>query len=267
MTAEPHQRSSLVWITGASSGIGAALACALAERGARLVLSARRVKELEAVRQRCANPERHLVLPFDAADIDALPALCRRVINEVGLPDMLVLNAGIGQRSWARDTAVAVDQALMQINFLSPVALTKTLLDDMVTRGSGHIVVISSVQGKVGVPRRTGYAASKHALHGYFDSLRAELWPSPVRVSLVCPGYIDTGLPAAALTGDGSVQGKADAGRRKVTSPEVCARQILRGLDAGKDEFNVGGLETLVVPLARWWPWLYRRLVARASIP
>lgn len=255
-----------IWITGASSGIGEALAYALAGQGARLVLSARRVAELERVRAACAQPEQHLVYPLDMAVPDSFAAAVQALEAQHGPIDVLILNAGIAQRSWARDTSVAVDRQLMTINFLGPIALSKALLPSMLVRGQGRLVVISSVMGKVGTPRRTGYAASKHALHGYFDSLRAELAGSGIRIQLVCPGFIHTQLPHAALLGDGSPQGHADALPRQGLAPARCAQQIVRGLARGRDEFCVGGAERHATWLGRWFPGLYRWLLRRVRI-
>lgn len=255
-----------VWLTGASSGIGEALAYALAARGARLVLSARREVELERVRLACTSPERHRILPLDVTDEAALPvAVAQAEAWGAGI-DVLILNAGVAQRGEARDTALAVDRALLAVNYLAPVALSKLVLPGMLARGRGRLVVISSVMGKVGMPRRSGYAAAKHALHGYFDSLRAELWPSQVGVSLVCPGFIQTALPMAALQADGKAQGRMDAWQRQGYPVARCAEDILRGLARGQDEFCVGGKETLAVWLARFFPGLYRRMVTKVEV-
>ncbi|GAB3250635.1 hypothetical protein GCM10027296_15260 [Chitinimonas naiadis] len=179
---------------------------------------------------------------------------------------MLVLNAGVAQRSEARHTPLAVDRALLEVNYLAPVALSKLVLPGMLARGEGQLVVVSSVMGKVGTPRRTGYAAAKHALHGYFDSLRAELWPGPIRITLVCPGFIQTGLPTAALQADGTPQGRMDAWNRQGYPVDQCAEDILRGLERGRDEFCVGGMETLAAWLGRWMPGLYRRVLRKIQV-
>ncbi|HEY9103657.1 SDR family oxidoreductase [Chitinimonas sp.] len=255
-----------VWLTGASSGIGEALAYALAAQGARLVLSARRTAELERVRLACASPEQHLVLTLDVTDEAALPDAVARAEAWSGGLDCLILNAGVAQRGEARDTALAVDRALLAVNYYAPVALSKLVLPGMLARGHGRLVVISSVMGKVGMPRRSGYAAAKHALHGYFDSLRAELWPSAIGVTLVCPGFIQTPLPMAALQPDGKAQGRMDAWQRQGYPVARCARDILRGLARGRDEFCVGGKETLAVWLARFFPGLYRRMVTKVEV-
>lgn len=259
-------RERLVWITGASSGIGAELARALAARGARLLLSARQEAALEAVRLSCARPEQHSLVPLDMLAVDDFAVLARQLEAAHGPIDMLVLNAGVAQRSWAHDTALAVDRQLMAVNFLGPVALAKAVLPGMLERGQGRLVVVSSVMGKVGTPRRSGYAAAKHALHGYFDSLRAELHGQGVRIHLICPGFIATGLPQAALLGDGSAQGRPDDLPRQGQPVTRCVTQMLRGLDRDRDEFCVGGLETWAATVGRLWPGLYRRLIRHVRI-
>ena len=194
----------VVWITGASAGIGAALARAAAARGARLVLSARRPEQLAAVRAACARPGDHLVLPLDLAAPDTFDIAVGEVLAARGAVDVLVHNAGVSQRSLARDTALAVDRRIFEVNYFGAVALTKALLPAMRQQGTSRIVVVSSLVGKIGTPFRSTYAASKHALHGFFDSLRAEEWRHGVGVTLVCPGFIHTDLSIHALIGDGS---------------------------------------------------------------
>src|SRR5258708_1449948 len=182
-----------VWITGASSGIGEALARELSARGARLILSARRADELERVASACADAE---VLPLDMGDREDVRAKTARVANRV---DIAVLAAGISQRSLARETSSDVDRRLMEVNYLGVIELTKAILPSMLARRHGHLVAISSVAGKLGTPLRSGYSASKHALHGFFESLRAELRADAqgkrIDVTLLCPGFIRTQSP------------------------------------------------------------------------
>ncbi len=257
----------VVWLTGASSGIGEALAYELAKRGAKLVLSARRADELERVRKACTRPDEHLIVPLDleypARFADALD----QVEARFGLVDMLFNNAGISQRSLARETSVDVDRRLMEVNYLGTVALTKVVLPGMLARRNGHIVTITSVAGKLGTPMRSGYAASKHALHGFFDSLRAEVWREHVRVSLVCPGFIRTNLPMVALTADGTPQGKMDDAQQQGMEPTVFAQRALDGLASGKDELVVGGAkEHLAALLKRYAPGVLARALRTAKV-
>lgn len=260
-------QQQVVWITGASSGIGEALAYALAARGARLVLSARRVDELARVRAACARPEQHLLMPLDLAEPDSFAAKVAEVEAQCGRIDMLINNAGVSQRSLARDTRFEVDRRLIEVNYLGTVALSKAVLPGMLARGRGHFVTVTSVVGKFGTPMRSSYAAAKHALHGFFDSLRAELWRDGIAVTLVCPGFIKTNLPLVALTADGSPQGRMDQAQENGIAPDECARRILRGLDAGQVEIVVAGpRERLGLMIKRFAPSLFNRLIRKASV-
>ena len=203
MTSDVRFRDRVVWITGASSGIGEALSVAFSREGAQLILSARRAEELERVRQSCDAPDRHRIEPLDLMDANAIA----RVAASVGPVNVLIHSGGVSQRSLAMQTDLAVERAIMDLNFFGTVALTKAVLPSMIARKSGHIVPISSVVGYVGTPLRSAYAASKHALHGYFDSLRAEVAKDGIAITIVCPGYIRTDVSRNAMTGDGSAFG------------------------------------------------------------
>jgi len=253
--------SPVVWITGASSGIGEALAHAWAQAGARLVLSSRRPDELERVRRTCTRPEEHLVLPVDLTKPDTFSAAVARAAAHFGNLDVLVNNAGVSQRALALDTAPDVERAIMEVDYFAPVALTKAVLPSMLARRSGHIVVVSSVMGYVGTPGRSSYAAAKHALHGYFDSLRAELWRAGVKVTLVCPGYVRSAVSANALGPRGEQHGRTDATTQRGISAERCAAAILRGVNRGREEIYVGGREVAGIYLKRFAPWLFSRIV------
>ncbi|MFI5355866.1 MAG: SDR family oxidoreductase [Opitutales bacterium] len=255
--------NQVVWVTGASSGIGEGLAVALAGDGAQLVLSSRRPEELERVRAACARPAEHLVLPLDLTRAEDFPAAVGRVLAHFGRIDVLINNAGVSQRALASAASAASERALMEADFFGPVALTKAVLPCMQTRRAGRIVVISSVMGYVGTPGRSSYAAAKHALHGYFDSLRAEVWHEGLKVLLVCPGYVRTAVSANALDAHGERHGQTDATHRRGIGVERCVRAILRGLANGREEIHVGGSEVLAIYLKRLAPWLVSRLVRR----
>ncbi|GAB3250642.1 SDR family oxidoreductase [Chitinimonas naiadis] len=260
-------QGKVVWVTGATSGIGEALALAFAARGAKLVLSARRADELARVKAACQNPERHLIVTLDLADPGTFAAKVAEVEAHFGHIDVLVNNAGLSQRSLARDTLLSVDRHLMDVNYLGTVALSKAVLPGMLARRDGHLVTITSLVGKFGTPMRSSYAASKHALHGFFDSLRAELWRDGIRVSLVCPGFIRTNITYNALVGDGSPQGKMDQAQAQGIAPADCARRILAGLDRGRDEIYVAQLrERVGVYLKRFLPGLFARVVRKARV-
>lgn len=259
-------KDKVIWITGASSGIGAALAHALSKQGAKLILSARTTEKLEAVRKSCTAPNLHEILPLDLGNIDELAGIARKATAYYGRIDILINNGGVSQRSLALDTSLEVDHSLMRINYLGPVALTKAVLPGMIERKQGHIVVISSLTGKFGTPLRSGYAASKHALHGFFDALRAEIWKKRVFVTLVCPGYIRTSISINAMTGNGSPQGTMDKGQENGMLPEVCAAKILKAVEDGKEEVLIGGMEKMGVYLKRFLPKAFSRMIRDASV-
>ena len=249
-------RGKVVWITGASSGIGEALAVAWSREGARVILSARNEAELQRVRALCDEPARHVVRPLDVTDMDDI----RSAAAEVGPVDILVPSAGVSQRSLAAETDLATDRAIMEINYFGTIALTKAVLPAMLERGSGHFVPISSVIGHVGIPLRSAYAASKHALHGFFNALRAETDRQGIRATIVCPGYIRTKVSENALRGDGSAYGKLDETHAKAMLPEDAAPVILHGVAAGRREVHVGGNEIWAIPLQRHFPRVVARL-------
>lgn len=256
----------IVWITGASSGIGEALAYTYSARGARLVLSARQEKRLEEVRARCARPETHIVFPLDLADGQNLPRLGARVFDLVDHIDVLINCGGVTQRSRAVDTALEVDRRIMETNFFGAVTLTKLVLPGMIARGSGRIVAISSLMGKFGSPLRSGYCASKHALHGFFDALRAEVHDQGISVTVACPGFIRTPISLQALTGDGTPHGVMDAKQAAGIDPRVCAERIVRAAEAGKAEVFIAGTEVFGVYLKRFAPALLNRIIRRVQV-
>jgi short-subunit dehydrogenase len=253
----------VVWITGASSGIGEASAFAFAREGARLVLSSRRPAELERVRCACARPDEHVVLPLDLARSGTFPAVVAEALARCGRIDVLVNNGGVSQRALAADADEQVERALMEVNYFGPVALTKAVLPSMCARRAGHIVVVSSVMGYLGTPGRSTYAAAKHALHGYFDSLRAEVWHEGLRVTIVCPGYVNTAVSAHALGPRGETHGRPESTHTRGISAEKCAAAIVRGVARGREEIFVGGWEVAGIYVKRFAPWLLSRIVRR----
>ena len=253
--------NKIVWITGASSGIGEALAVAWSREGATLVLSARNAAELERVRERCANPERHLVRPLDLVDAEAIERVAKDVLQTLGQVDVLVHSGGVSQRSLVADTELAIDRRIMDINYFGTVALTKAVLPSMLARRAGHIVPISSVIGYVGVPLRSAYSASKHALHGFFETLRAETAKQGIAVTMVVPGYVKTNVSENALRGDGSRHGTMDATHQRAMLPEDAAPKIIDAVAKKKPEVRVGGKEIHAVLLRRYLPNLLRRVM------
>jgi dehydrogenase/reductase SDR family protein 7B len=255
-----HER--VVWITGASSGIGAATARALVATGARVVLSARRAEQLEAVRASTSDPTRVVLLACDVTESSRHAALVEEAWSAFGHVDAIVHAAGVSQRATALETRLDVDRRIMELNYFAPVSLTKAALPRLLARGEGHVVVISSVAGHVAAKGRSAYAASKHALHGFFDSLRAELHDRGIRVTLVCPGYVRTPLSEAALTGSGEANAKPDPKLERGISAERCASAILSAMANERSEAVVGGPEVAAIWVKRLSPRLLAKLVA-----
>jgi dehydrogenase/reductase SDR family member 7B len=255
-------KNKVVWITGASSGIGEGLAREFSRLGAKLILSARRENELQRVKDNCANPEDIFILPLDLSDIPSLAGKAAEAIARWGRLDILINNGGISQRSQAADTSHEVELRMMDINFFSYIALSKAVIPQMKKQKYGHLVITSSVLGKFGLPLRSTYAASKHALHGYFDSLREELKNDGIHVLLVCPGYIKTNVTLHAVTETGDAYGKMAEGQEKGMEPEVCARKIIRAIERKKPEVLIGGKEIIMVYLKRYLPSLFRKVLS-----
>ena len=239
------------WITGASSGIGAALARALAAQGARLVLSGRNVAALEAVAADCGEA---LVLPFETTDYTAIPAAAEQAWDWSGGIDLLVNNAGISQRSLAQESDFAVYQQIIAVDLLAPIALTQALLPRMVARGSGRIAMISSIAGKVGVPMRTAYCAAKFGLAGYGDALRAEVAHLGLQVHNIYPGSVATDVSRNALTADGGKRGVSDKVIDNGIAPAVAVEQMLAEMLAGAREIIVAEGPELAMGEARRTP-------------
>ena len=264
----PTLQNKVIWLTGASSGIGEALAYELANKGARLILSARRKEELERVKGNCPEEAqlRIKVLPLDLSKTEALAMNAEMAIQCFGRVDILINNGGISQRSLAKDTILEVDRQLMEVNYFAPVLLTKLLLPSMIEIGSGHIVNITSLVGKFGTPYRSGYAASKHAVHGFFDSLRAELHDNNIKITNICPGFIRTNVSLNALTEDASKLGEMDRAQEEGMAPELFAKKAVKVIERQKQEAYIGGKEKLGVLIKRFFPSLFDGIIRRSEV-
>lgn len=261
------KKNQIVWITGASSGIGEALVYAYHKLGAKLIISSRNKDKLYDVKSRCkGNPTDIHVLPLDLEQTDSLAAVAAQALKIYGKIDVVIHSGGISQRSLAMDTELSVNERLMNVNYFGTVALSQALLPAMIQKGGGHVVVISSLVGKFGTPLRSGYAASKHALHGYFDSLRAELYQQNIKITIVCPGFIKTQVSVNALVGDGSAQNSMDDAQAQGMPAEKCAQEIIAALTKGKEEVYIGGKEVYGVMLKRFFPKLFSNLLRRAKV-
>jgi len=257
-------KNSTIWITGASSGIGEALALDAAKRGAKLVLSARRVGELERVRAACPDPSKVALLPLDLMAFDAAEAVAMAE-SFFGPIDVLVNNAGKSQRSLLVDTSMEVYRALLELDFFAPVALTRALVPSMRARKAGHIVMISSIAGRIGAPLRTGYSAAKHALAGFTEAARAELWRDGLRFTTVFPGYVRTNIALNALSGDGRLHGVTDKNIAGGIEAADCADLIWSAVEDGEEEVFMGGKEVAYERLKRYLPGLFSFALKRSN--
>ena len=258
--------NKIVWITGASSGIGAELAKIYSHRGIKLILSSRNVRALERVKSECYYPENIKILPIDLNDFYAAPALVKKAYNIFGRIDILINNAGVSQRSLIVDTQFDVLKKLIEINYLGTVALSRALLPFFLKQGFGHYVVVSSVMGKYGSPFRSGYSAAKHALHGFFDVMRMEHQKDNINVTIICPGFVRTPIAMNSLIGDGSVLGVDDLATRKGLKVEDFARKMVRSVDQKKWEVQFGKKELLGVYLKRLSNKLLHNAVIRSNV-
>lgn len=259
--------NKVIWITGASSGIGESLAYALADRGARIILSSRRKEKLQKVKTNCAGSGDHIhIIPLDLAETEQLPHKAEEALNLYGHIDYLFNNGGISQRSEVVDTQMDVIRRVMEINFFGTVALTKGVLPSMIERESGHIIITSSVMGKFGTRQRSTYAASKHALHGYFDCLRQEIYNKNIAVTLLCPGFVKTDVTYNMLKADGRKHGMLGDGQGKGMDPDVFADKALSKIAKKKQEIYIGGKEVWAVYLKRLVPRLLNIILRNTKV-
>ena len=255
-----------IWITGASSGLGEAMALAFARENAHLILSARNEQKLEDVAVKCEGYGKKHILPLDLANHEALAGKVDKALALSGKIDILINNGGISQRATAVETLPEVTRKLFEINFFGTIELTRLVLPSMLQRQSGHIVTISSIVGKFGSPKRSTYSASKHALHGYFDSLRFEVQDKGIDVTLVCPGFIQTDISRHALTAKGEPQNSMDEKTARGLSTEEFSSKVLKAIHQKKKEVNIGKFEVFGVYLKRFVPGLFRRILAKSEV-
>ncbi len=258
-------QNQVIWITGASSGIGKALAAELAREGAKLVLSARKVEALEELKNTLPNAAVHLVLPLDLEHSENFEALAKEVYEVMGAIDVLINNGGMSQRSGVGETSLEVDRHIMEVNFFGNVALTKAVLPYFRKQKSGHFVVISSIAGKFGFFLRSAYSASKHALHGFYESLMLEEERNNIHVTIACPGKINTNISLNALNSEGEKHGEMDHNQSTGMSAEVCALQLIKAMKKGKKEVLIGNKEIKAVKLKRFFPRLFWKVIRKQS--
>lgn len=259
--------NKIVWITGASSGIGEALAYEYVNRGAKIIISSPEVDKLNMLRDKfnALRPDSAIVIPLDFLKCDEIPAIVENAIKQTGRVDILINGAGISQRSLVIETPVEIDRKVFEVNYFGAIALTKSVLPHMIDNGGGTVAVISSIVGKFGFPLRSAYSASKHALHGFFETLRAELKKENIKVTIICPGRVQTNISVNAITKDGKPYGIMDKGQSKGISPEKCARKIVRAIKKNRKEVYVGGTELLMVSIKKYLPGFFYLLSSKVK--
>jgi dehydrogenase/reductase SDR family protein 7B len=256
----------VIWITGASTGIGEALASVLSSYDTRLILSSRRKEELEKVKAGLKlGPENVYVLPLDLSEPSSLPEKANEAEKAFGKIDILINNGGITQRALVLETPVETDRKIMEINYFSGVILTKKILPGMLERGYGHIIGVSSVTGKFGFPLRSAYAASKHAMVGFYETVGAEYYNEGIHTTMVFPGRVNTKISLSALGPDGKPHNVMDPGQQYGIPVEKCARDIINGIRNDKREIFTGSKEVMLIHIKRFLPWLAFKLARKVQ--
>ncbi|AZB32892.1 SDR family oxidoreductase [Chryseobacterium bernardetii] len=263
-----YYNDKVVWITGASSGIGEALVKELVKiSNAKLILSSRNEEQLYEVAESAGlTVNQYAVIPLDLKNYKEMPEIAAKAVAVFGKIDILINNAGLSQRSLAMETDIEVDKRLMDVDFIGTVALTKAVVPYMIRNKGGQIAVVSSLMGIFGAPMRSGYAAAKHALHGFFDALRAELYAQNISITIICPGFIQTNISIHAVTGDGSSQGTMDDATNKGMPVDIFAKKMLNAIEKKKNQKAIGGKEVLGVYLKRFFPALLAKVIRKAKV-
>jgi short-subunit dehydrogenase len=260
-------KNKIVWITGASSGIGEALVYLLNQQGARLIISSRRSGALYEVKQKCKkNPLDVHVLPLDLEQTDTLASKAESAWKIYGAIDILINAGGISQRGTVLETTTEVEQKIMNTNYWGTVNLSKAILPKMLERGTGNLVVLSSVVGKFGTAFRSTYSASKHALQGYFDSLRCEVYDKGISVNIICPGFIKTNVTINSVTANGEKYNQMDENQENGMNAIECASQILEAIAKNKEEVLIGGKETYGVLIKRFFPSYFSKMIRKRKV-
>lgn len=254
-----------VWIVGASSGIGRALALEYSKNANFIILTARREKELNELAAELSCP--CAVFPADITKTDYHASLVREINQKHGSIHTLVLTPGVSQRATALETELSVDFKIMHLNYFSLISLTKEVVPGMIENGGGNVVVLSSVMGKYSSKLRSAYSASKHALHGFYNALRAETADKNMKYTLVCPGFVNTKISYNTLKGNGETFNKMAAAQAKGISPDKAAKKIVAAAEKGKREVAFGGVtEMLGLFLNRFFPGIFARAISRKNV-
>jgi dehydrogenase/reductase SDR family member 7B len=253
--------NKVVWITGASSGIGESLVYEFIKRGARVIASSNDLPGLQRVREACAGKTEMITcVPFDLSDTTGIEDIVSQQFSTFGKVDYLLNIGGISQRARIEETPMWLDRKIFEINYFGTIAFTKAVLPYMIRQKSGHILATSSISGRFGFPLRSAYSASKQALHGFFETLYLENKSSNIRTSVIIPGRVNTAISYHALKADGKEHGQFDDGLARGISPDKAAKIIIRGIVRDKREILVGKSELLILHIRRYMPWLFFRI-------
>lgn len=255
-------QNKIVWITGASSGIGEALAEEFAREGSRVIISSFEPEELERVKEKLKGISNDVhPLVFNLAKPEEVKKAAEKVLNEFGRVDVLMNNGGISQRALASESPIEVDRLVMEIDYFAGIILAKAVLPGMIERGEGYFGVTSTITGKFGFPLRSAYSAAKHALFGFYESLLAENFHYGIRVTLFSPGRVKTNISLNSLDKQGNARNVMDPGQAKGISPQKCARKMVRSIKKGRKDVLIGSYELLMVYVYKYARWLYYRIV------
>lgn len=258
--------NKVVWVTGASSGIGEAICYELAKHQCKIILSARRKSELERVRKNLniANKD-VLILPIDLEQSNAAKGWVKTVVDQFGRIDVLINNGGISQKSLVAETTEEVERKVMEVNYFGNVALTKAVVPYMSKQQEGKIVVTTSILGKFGLPFHAAYAASKHALYGFYDSYRLELKKENIGVLLVAPGFINTNVAINSVTGDGSLLNEDSPAQINGMKTDVFARKLIKAIKNNRNHIYIGSKELLSIPFKTIFPNIFYSIMLKLS--
>ncbi len=261
-------RDKLCWITGASSGIGKELSLLLAKEGAKLLLSGSNVDLLTSVRDECLlHTNFCTIIPFDLSNPTEVEKVANDTVATYNSIYLLINNGGISHRSLAAETPLTIDRRIMEVDYFSHIAITKAVIPAMVQNGEGYIAVTSSIAGKFGFHRRSAYSAAKHALQGFFETLRVELQPNNISVTIVYPGYINTPISIRAIDANGNPSGKMDKAQLNGIPAKHCAIKYLKAIKRKQPEVIIAGKEKIMVYLKRFCPNLFFRVIHRIRKP
>jgi len=259
-------KNRLALITGATSGIGKAITLQLAKEGAKLIIADRREEDLLVVKEECLKYTPFCeTITFDLSNPNEVTSAAAAILEKYGPIYLLINNGGISQRSLAHETPIEIDRKIMEIDFFSYIILTKAFIPSMIERKEGYIAVTSSLSGKFGFHLRSSYSAAKHALQGYFETLRMELMQHGISVTIAYPGSINTNISVNAIEKDGSKHGIMDPAQSNGMSAEECAKHYIRAIKKGRVEVLIGGKEFIMFHLKRFFPRLFFKLIIKVK--